>query len=466
MSLDIQSDRRARYTLLLLASLIFLSYVDRSVISLFVEPLKRDIGISDGQVAFLFGAMFAVVFAVSGLAFGRLADQSSRRILISAAVAVWSACTVASAFAQSFEMLLVLRAGLAIGEAALSPCAASLIGDLFPPPRRALAASVFLAAAALGNFGSHLVGGLLIGLVDPLVARAGGLATWRVVLVAIGVPGLVLAALFAASVKEPARHLRSDATLRKALMHLVARRRLFLGLFVGVGFTLVVLFAYSAWLPTLLLRRFGWSAAESGVSFGSIAVAGSVLGAFLIPAITEHMRRTGRADALPTMAALSAAAGLALAALAPLLGDPRALLALLGLAMVFLVGATTLANIAVQFIVPPDIRGLSISIYLLLSTGLGLGLGPSLTVLLSTALFPGPNALGHGLAALSASMLPMSAWLILSTRASFVTEAQRVAQAEAADRRTANLRLVGDSSEAPGKTASNTSATVIKEPGR
>src|SRR5690348_862046 len=170
-----------------------LSYTDRQVLSLLVDPVRSDLGISDTQISVLLGTAFAVVYGTAGIPLGYLADRTSRRNLICAGVLLWNLGTLACALAHDFGQLFASRLVVGLGEAALSPAAISLISDYFPPSRRGVAVGCFLGGIAAGTGASLLIGGAVLHLVQQ--GALGGtpfaaLSTWRLVLLIIGAPGL------------------------------------------------------------------------------------------------------------------------------------------------------------------------------------------------------------------------------------------------------------------------------------
>ncbi len=254
-----------------------LSYTDRQVLSLLVDPVRRDLGISDTQVSLLLGTAFAVIYGVAGIPLGVLADRVSRRYLILAGVVVWSLGTLACAFSQSFAELFAARLVVGLGEAVLSPAAISLISDYFPPSRRGTAVGCFLSGIAIGIGASILIGGGVLHAVETgafVGTRFAAEAPWRLVLLVIGAPGLVWA-LAILLIREPARRaqktvattsadgqpVRSTAWVRVAPIYLVVAAASFVDNAVG------------AWAPTLVIREFSRNAADVGVSLGLLLTA-------------------------------------------------------------------------------------------------------------------------------------------------------------------------------------------------
>src|SRR6187402_336812 len=136
---DYPSRGRAWTVVAILIATAILSYTDRQVLSLLVDPIRADLGISDTQISLLLGIAFALVYGVAGIPLGYLADRTSRRNLIFAGVLVWSLGTIACGLSHSFSQLFASRIFVGLGEAVLSPAAISLISDYFPPARRGTA---------------------------------------------------------------------------------------------------------------------------------------------------------------------------------------------------------------------------------------------------------------------------------------------------------------------------------------
>src|SRR3984957_11449861 len=190
-----------------------LSYTDRQVLSLLVDPIRGGMGISDTQISLLLGTAFAVIYGVAGIPLGYLADRVSRRNLIFAGVCVWSLGTIACGLSHTFGELFASRIVVGLGEAALSPAAISLISDYFPASRRGTAVALFLSGIAMGSGVAILIGGGVLHAIELGALGATPLATyapWRMVLLVIGGPGLVWA-LAILLIREPARRATEDS---------------------------------------------------------------------------------------------------------------------------------------------------------------------------------------------------------------------------------------------------------------
>lgn len=194
------------YALGVMFVVYLLSFVDRQIISILAEDIKRDLVLDDAQLGFLYGTAFAIFYAILGIPLGKLADSWLRGRLMAIGLALWSVMTVLSGFSQSYAMLALARIGVGIGEASASPAAYSMLGDYFPPKKRALANSIYSAGLYVGMGLSLPLGGAISqGWDRHFSAHAPlGLSGWQAAFVAVGLPGLLVAA-WVFSLREPQR---------------------------------------------------------------------------------------------------------------------------------------------------------------------------------------------------------------------------------------------------------------------
>ena len=182
----------AHYALVLLAIIYVLSYIDRLVISVLIEPIKAEFLVSDTMMGLLTGVAFAIFYTAFGLPLGRLSDRVGRKVVIAVACIVWSIFTMFSGIVASFFMLVLLRIGVAVGEAGASAPSVAMISELYPPRLRARALAVFGLGPALGAVLGIGFGGVL--------AEMYG---WRATLIIVGAPGILVGLIFAFTVKSP-----------------------------------------------------------------------------------------------------------------------------------------------------------------------------------------------------------------------------------------------------------------------
>ena len=198
----------AWYVLSILFLVYILNFVDRQVISILAEDIKRDLGLQDEDLGFLYGTAFGVFYALFGIPLGRLADSWHRVRLMTIGLALWSTMTTLSGLSRSGAQLALARIGVGIGEATASPSAYSLISDYFPKSLRATALSIYSAGLFVGGGLSLFIGGLIVQSWNSAYPAGGpmGLVGWQAAFMAVGIPGLALA-LWIATLREPPRGL-------------------------------------------------------------------------------------------------------------------------------------------------------------------------------------------------------------------------------------------------------------------
>lgn len=201
------SRRYAWYVLFILVLVYILNFVDRQILSILAEDVKRDLKLTDADLGFLYGTAFGVFYALFGIPLGRLADSWKRVRLMTIGLSIWSAMTALSGFSRSGAELAGARFGVGIGEATASPCAYSLLSDYFPKEQRATALAIYSSGLYLGAGLSLFIGGLVVKNWNAAYVGGGaplGLAGWQAAFLAVGLPGLLLAVIVA-TLREPLR---------------------------------------------------------------------------------------------------------------------------------------------------------------------------------------------------------------------------------------------------------------------
>ncbi len=386
----------AWYVVCVLVLATLLSYTDRQILSLLVDPIRHDLSISDTQVGLLIGTAFALVYGVAGLPFGWLADRLRRRDLIVTGILLWSLGTVCCGLSQDFAQFFAARLLVGIGEAVLTPASISMISDSFPPGKRGSATSVFLMGIAMGAGGSILFGGLILRLADTGVLHGtilDGEPSWRLVLILLGVFGIV-PALLVASLEEPKRQQGGVPAARRltptpaapvessrqppAVDIPDARADQWLRLsplFLALGITSLVDNAVLAWTPSVLVRGFGMAASQVGPLLGALLMiaggAGMLAGGFFSNRVRLRGHRGGRISLAVFSAALTV---------------PITLLVLTGNINIVLVGLTlyvflscvgaAVGTLTLLDLAPTRRHGLVTAVSFFLNVALGAGVGP------------------------------------------------------------------------------------------
>ena len=285
------------YVVAVLLLFYVFSFVDRQIIALLVEPMKADLGLSDVQMSLLGGLSFAIFYTIFGIPLGRMADSCSRRGLIAAGVALWSLMTTLCGFANRFLHLLILRMGVGLGEAALSPAAFSMIADSFPRHKRATALSIYSMGIYLGAGLAFTGGAILLGWADELISTRAGdplpllgaIKPWQIVFLAVGLPGLLLTGLLF-TVREPQRRglERARGGIRQGRVSAVPLEEVvrFLGrnwkaiAFHNLGLAFLSLAAYAGafWDAAFFERIHGWKPQEMGIWYGILTMVAGAAG--------------------------------------------------------------------------------------------------------------------------------------------------------------------------------------------
>lgn len=385
-----------------------LSYTDRMVLSLLVDPIRADLGISDTQISLLLGTAFAVVYGIAGIPLGHLADRTSRRNLIFAGVSVWSVGTIACGLSHDFAQLFASRIVVGMGEAALSPAAISLISDYFPPSRRGTAVGFFLSGIAMGSGAAILIGGGVMHVVESGALAATSLASeppWRSVLLLIGGPSL-LWALVILLIREPIRRATeavpvSDAEAPHGAWRATPWAQV-APIYLMLAAASFVNNAVGGWAPTLLIRDFGKDAAQIGVELGLLLTAGFGGGVLLGGVLADRAAARGGRQAKLRVCLHS---GLLVLPVSLLMNSRHFGGVLAGIPLYFaLSGVVTATGFsAILDAVPNQSRGLAMSMSFFLNVALGAGIGPTAVALAGEHVFGAAKGLGPPLALTAAA---------------------------------------------------------------
>lgn len=399
-----------------------LSYTDRLILNLLVDPVRHDLHITDTQVSLLQGAAFAVLYALISLPLGRYVDSHNRRNIIAAGVVIWSLATAVCGIGSSFGGLFVARIFVGVGEATLAPAVMSLIPDYFPEHQRGTAYGFFLTGMAMGAGAAMLIGGALFEGFHSgrfsTVPLLGHMAPWRAVLIALSLPGCLVAGLIL-TVREPARRdtVRSSASVQAGghfattIRYFKDNRRTFSYLIAAFALLNLVSYGCAAWLPSVFIRHFGLTQGQVGTELGVVSLAGTAIGAILGGLLSDRVVRTGGAVAVLRFTLWSSAATLPLLVSSIL---PSITLVLVVYFAFLVVGCMvgTASITAIQAAVPGDMRGFSVAIQAFVYTLVGLGLGPTSMALATQYIYRDPRAVGWSMVAVAVPVTIVGTFLV------------------------------------------------------
>lgn len=379
--------RYRNYVLLLLTVTYCLNFVDRQLMTILLEPIKNEFGVSDTAMGFLTGFAFAMFYATLGVPVARLADNWSRRNVLAWSLAIWSGLTALCGAATSFSQMALLRIGVGVGEAGGTPPSHSLIADYFPPEKRSSAMSIHATGTQFG---------ILIGMLGgALIADTFG---WRTAFVVFGLPGVLLSLLIVKTVKEPIKKVVSTSTdsLLDTVKSIWAIPSFGL-MAVATALTALSGYGLGAWGPSFLIRVHGLTLVEAGLLLGIAGtfsgLFGAIIGGFLCDRLSKKDTRWQLW--LPSIGALVSVPLQGAFLLWPeqsywLIGDlhvPVAIVFMLfgGMFASFWIGPT---YAAVQNLAPANKRTQASAMLLLMLNLIGMGLGPLFVGILSDVLIP------------------------------------------------------------------------------
>jgi MFS family permease len=389
---------RRYYVLALLTIIYALNFLDRTIFNVLIEPIKKEFALSDTTMGLIAGFGFVLFYSLLGIPIARLADRISRRNIVAAALAFWSAMTFLCGIAQSIAALTLARIGVGIGESAGTPASQSLISDLFDKNDRPRALGIYAIGTYLGVFLGYFIGGW--------VNQHYG---WRTAFFTAGLPGIALAGVLWLTVAEPRRSAPVDHPLRDAwrpTLGFLISQKTFLIVLVGFSLTTYTNYATSAWIPPFLARVHHLSSVEIGTYAGTFkglfGMAGTLAGGLVVA-------RIGRRDDRWKLWAPAITSGLAGPVFAVCLLTPDFTTMVAALALTsFLVGFHLGPIFAIaQTVARPNMRALASAIILLTATCFGQGLGPLGVGIINDLLAGSSGAYAVRYSLLSASLTTM-----------------------------------------------------------
>jgi MFS family permease len=401
-----QQQSHKKYWLLVLAAILTFNFVDRFALGVLLQDIKIDLSLSDTQLGFLSGIAFALFYSVMGIPIARWADRGDRVTIISLTTLLWSGAVALCGMAGNFVQLLLVRIGVAVGEAGCIPPAHSLIADYFTRAERPRAVAIYMLGAPL----SMVIGYFLAGWLNEFYG-------WRATFMMLGLPGLALAVLAWLTLKEPRRDSlpmeeaasTPQPSLKDACVILWANatfRHLL------ICFAVLQFFGYGIWQwqPAFLMRSYGLASGDLGTWLAISAGLGGIIGTLGGGELASRMAANNESLQLKAMAGGCCSFG---ALLAGVYVAPNPALAFVLIALASIGGAAVNGPLfaTIQTLVPQRLRAISIAIVYLFANLIGMGLGPLAAGVLSDAFRPwaGEESLRYALLALCPGYL-WAAW--------------------------------------------------------
>ncbi len=417
--------RRAWYALAVLSVALLIATIDRSILALLVEPIKHDLGLSDTQISLLIGFAFVFFYAFLGLPIARLADVHSRRLIVGLGIAFWSVMTALCGVAHSYWQLFWARVGVGAGESSFAPATYSILTDSFPTEKLPRAMAVLSIGFFYGSGLAYIVGGSVVQLVSgmpPLVLPViGAIRSWQLVFFAVGLPGLVLAAIMA-TVHEPRRrgrisradgvHGRTQAVPVKLIARFLREDwKTFVPIFGAMGVKTLLLFGTTLWVPALFMRTYGWTVPQIGFAQGLIMLVVSPLGLMSGSWLAERYTKQGYDDSNMRVTLIATIGTLLPATLFPLMPTPELALLLFAATQFIASLGVGPSNAALQIVTPNEMRGQVRALFQFVFNVIGYALGPLFVALFTDYVFGDESYLRYSLSSAAAISVPLAIFI-------------------------------------------------------
>jgi len=365
-----------RNTVLAMLLVVYIfNFVDRQILSILATPIQADLQLSDGEMGLLGGIAFALLYSTMAVPLAALADRTSRSWVITVSLAAWSGFTALCGLATNFWQIFLARLGVGIGEAGGVAPSYALIGDYFPSSQRATALSVYSLGIPIGSGLGVLVGGYIAATVD-----------WRTAFFVVGLAGVIIAPIFKLLVRDKQKHapvaVADDGpaiadggppSLRETA-GILSRKPSFWLLSFGAATSSMLGYGIAFWLPSLLIRSFGYDLVQASQFFGALLLIGGVVGVLTGGLIADRLGNRDRAFYawLPGIAFLLGAPLFA-AGITSSDAQFAFLLFLLPQALAYVWLGPVLS--AIQHLVVPAARSTASALFLLINNLIGLGGG-------------------------------------------------------------------------------------------
>ncbi|KKW91734.1 MFS transporter [Sphingobium chungbukense] len=411
MTISWPSARQAWTMTAVLTFAYTIAFLHRIGLSLFVEPIRADFHLTDTQVGLLTGACFALPYTLFAPLSGWLVDRFNRCSLLAGAGLIWSAATGFGIF--SYAILMIGRIVTGAVQSIVQPGSASLIADMFHPDKRAAGYGVFAAGTAFGTAGAYFAGALAVSL-SARWADGLGLHEWQVAMLLFGSLGLFIP-LALLCVREPVRQeLSEEAVTRGAVIHFVRGRIWTLAtLFGGVAIAFLAMYGQLAFMPSLFIRKYGWTADDVAVTFGGIAAVVGALGSFSVGPLTTWLAGRGNNHASWTICLFGTFACLAPGALAPIMPTGALCMTMFAISGAFANFPAVAVLAVISEITPNELRGQLTALYTALVGLCSAALGPLVVGLLNDNL-PGSSPIDLSLSWTFAGCAILSAGLLIA----------------------------------------------------
>ncbi len=426
--------RGAWYAIWLFALVNALDNVDRGIISILIEPIKRDLLLSDTEVSLLIGAAFSVTYALVGLPMSRFADTGNRKAILSFGIALWSLATAGGAMAKSFVGLAISRGLVGAGEGLKGPNAISMISDLVPREKYPRAMAIYQFGISLGAALSLIIGGVLLGIVggksyDVLGVR---LSDWQFVLLLVGLPGVGVAALVWFTIPEPARRGRERSEkppLLEVFRFAHRERAFFYPFLIGAALLQIEVNGLVNWRIPFYQRTYGWGPEVVGPILGTLNIMITPVGLLLGAWLGERMAKK-HAGAMIVLSIVGTGISVPLVLAALLMPTAPGAITLTALSYIAIGIGAPATTAALTTLTPNEYRGQIFAVFAFAISVVGAAVGPLSVALFTDFVFADEAALRYSMFATAALFGAAGMWLKLVCYKPYKARVQALIEAE------------------------------------
>jgi MFS family permease len=425
----------AWYAVWMIALANALDAVDRGGITLLIEPIKRDLHLSDTEVSLLTGFSFSLFYGLIGLPLSRLADTSNRKRIIGGVMMIWSLATSAIAFVQGFWALFAMRGVTGSAVSLKGPNGLSMISDQVPRDKLPTAMAIYNGGVSIGAGFTSIIVGMLLGWLGGKTFNVFGmpLHDWQMVFLIIGTPGVVLGLIFLLTVREPPRRGRAT-TMRLPILDvfrfLWRERPIFFPFIVGSALLQIEAYGVLQWRFPFFSRTFGWGPAFFGPLVGTATLILTPIGLGLGAWLGQRWERRGDTGAMVKLSILGSCLSLPVTLAMLLAPDPWLAFALSCLSTVGIGVSAPGAVAALQNVTPNEFRGQISALYLFTIGVIGGGLGPVAVGLFTDYAFQDEAMLRYSLVVVTVIFGGLGLWLKFVCLAPYKERVGRVIAAE------------------------------------
>ena len=365
--------RVAWYAAAVFALALMFAFADRGVFSLMIQSIKHDFGLSDMQVGLLLGPAGILFYVFIGIPMARLVDIYPRNLVLAIGIVLTSGVTALCGIAQGFVQLFLCRMVVGVGGSANGPGTYSMMADYFPPRKLARAIAVMQIGFILGTAGAQIIGGRLLGLTagwPPTRWQGLVIHDWQWVLIFIGLPGLMVAAMIRMLPEPPRRGKISQGQslpIAEVVRELWRRRGVYGPLFIGLALSSIEAGGVQEWRAAFMQRSYGWTPQQIGLWSGTIFLVTWPIGMLLGTWMTEWLGKRHK-DAPLRVTVISWALCIPFMVASPLMPTGELAIVVGSLSGLFAIASSVPQNVAIQTITPNEMRGLATAMYLFMFT--------------------------------------------------------------------------------------------------